>query len=92
VINIGAPPSINLLGEILLMGSILKWSSFSGVLLALLSFLGACYSLYLFSFSQHGKVWFIYGVESIRIREFLLIYSHFFPLLVYILKIEVFTY
>uniref|UniRef100_UPI0030DFC572 NADH dehydrogenase subunit 4 n=1 Tax=Poecilochirus mrciaki TaxID=3127720 RepID=UPI0030DFC572 len=91
VINMGAPPSMNLLGEILLMGSILKWSIITLGLLALLSFIGACYSLYLFSFSQHGKPWFLYSIEMISIREFILMYSHMFPLVLYVLKMEMFT-
>uniref|UniRef100_UPI0030E16F94 NADH dehydrogenase subunit 4 n=1 Tax=Poecilochirus davydovae TaxID=3128885 RepID=UPI0030E16F94 len=92
VINMGAPPSMNLLGEILLMGSILKWSMFTLVLLMTLSFVSACYSLYLFSYSQHGKSWFLYGSETISMREYILMYSHFFPLFIYVLKIEMFSY
>nr|QHQ98555.1 NADH dehydrogenase subunit 4 [Parasitus wangdunqingi] len=91
VINMGAPPSMNLLGEILLMGSILKWNFCSILLLGVLSFISACYSLYLFSYSQHGKSWFLYGSEMVSMREYMLMYAHFYPLLMYIVKIEMFS-
>nr|YP_010596843.1 NADH dehydrogenase subunit 4 [Cycetogamasus diviortus]WAK85129.1 NADH dehydrogenase subunit 4 [Cycetogamasus diviortus] len=88
VINMGAPPSMNLLGEILLMGSILKWSLFTIFSIGILSFVGACYSLYLFSYSQHGKSWFLYGVSMVDMREYMIMYGHFFPLLLYVFKVE----
>jgi len=90
VVNMGAPPSINLLGEIFLMGRIIKWRFISILFLILLSFVRACYSLYLFSYSQHGKSWFSFRVISFEKREYILIYSHFFPLGLYILKSELF--
>jgi len=76
--NIGAPPSINLIGEILLMGAILNWNFLSIILLGILSFLGACYSLYLYRYSQHGRGWFFLRVNLIRLREFVMLYLHFF--------------
>jgi len=90
VINIGAPPSINLLGEIMLIGRIIKWCFFSLLLLGISSFIGACYSLYLFSVSQHGVSWFLYGVYMISHREYLILYAHFFPLVLFILKVDIF--
>lgn len=90
VFNLGAPPSMNLLGEILLIGRILKWRIIRGLTLILISFLGAAYSLFIYRFSQHGKSWFLYGVRIISVREFNLVGLHFFPLVVYVFKIELF--
>jgi len=53
--NIAAPPSLNLIGEIGLLNRVLRWSQLSIILLMLISFFSAAYSLYLYSFSQHGK-------------------------------------
>jgi NADH-ubiquinone oxidoreductase chain 4 len=53
--NIAAPPSLNLVGEIGLINSVLGWSQISIFLLMLVSFFSAAYTLYLYSFSQHGK-------------------------------------
>jgi len=92
VINIGAPPFMNMFGEILLMASILKWDFFSFVCLIFLSFLSAAYSLYLFRVTQHGKSWGFQSVEISDIREFILIYSHVIPLGLYILKIEIVSF
>jgi len=56
VINIGAPPSINLLGEILLLTRILNISNWISVLLGLRRFLAGGYSLYLYTSTQHGSL------------------------------------
>nr|ACJ06195.1 NADH dehydrogenase subunit 4 [Bombyx mandarina] len=66
--NMAAPPSLNLLGEISLINSLVSWSNISMILLMMISFFSAGYSLYLYSYIQHGKyfqglysfyVWFI---------------------------------
>nr|YP_010472666.1 NADH dehydrogenase subunit 4 [Littoraria ardouiniana]UVH65789.1 NADH dehydrogenase subunit 4 [Littoraria ardouiniana] len=54
VINMAAPPSINLLGEIMIFPSTLFSSSYYLYSLAMMSFLSALYSMYLFTCSQHG--------------------------------------
>lgn len=55
--NIAAPPTLNLLGEISLLNRIVSWSWLTIIRLALLSFFRAAYTLYLFAYSQHGKVY-----------------------------------
>lgn len=85
--NIAAPPTLNLLGEIGLLNSIISWSWVSIIILSLLSFFRAAYTLYLYSYSQHGKInsgafSFIGGVS----REYLLLFLHWFPLNLLILK------
>nr|WJZ53059.1 NADH dehydrogenase subunit 4 [Pollenia pediculata] len=54
--NMAAPPTLNLLGEISLINSIVSWSWVSMFMLSFLSFFSAAYTLYLYSYSQHGKV------------------------------------
>lgn len=79
--NIAAPPSLNLLGEILLLNSLVSWDSFIIVFLILMSFLSAAYSLYLYSYSQHGQYYSgLYSFSMGRIREYLLLLLHWFPL------------
>nr|SBT96186.1 ND4 [Haploginglymus sp. JP-2016] len=79
--NMSAPPMINLLGEITLISGLLSWSVVSLVMLSLLSFLSASYSLYLYSMSQHG-VFFLSGVsiKSVVMLEYLCIFLHWGPL------------
>nr|YP_009871088.1 NADH dehydrogenase subunit 4 [Siphonosoma cumanense]QKS32600.1 NADH dehydrogenase subunit 4 [Siphonosoma cumanense] len=56
VINMAAPPSLNLLAEMVLMTSIIAVSLYTTVPLALMSFLTGAYSLVLFASTQHGAV------------------------------------
>nr|AWB98571.1 NADH dehydrogenase subunit 4 [Anopheles costai] len=85
--NMAAPPTLNLLGEISLLNSIVSWSWVSMIMLAFLSFFSAAYSLYLFAYSQHGKIYsgvYFFSVGSVR--EFLLLMLHWLPLNLLILK------
>nr|QNV49145.1 NADH dehydrogenase subunit 4 [Drino sp. PH-2020] len=85
--NMAAPPTLNLLGEINLINSILSWSWVSMIFLSFLSFFSAAYSLYLYSYSQHGKIFSgSYSFNMGSIREFLLLFLHWFPLNLLILK------
>nr|YP_010240544.1 NADH dehydrogenase subunit 4 [Nothybus sumatranus]QQV73786.1 NADH dehydrogenase subunit 4 [Syneches medoganus]QTF87885.1 NADH dehydrogenase subunit 4 [Nothybus sumatranus] len=87
VSNMAAPPSLNLLGEISLLNSILSWSWVSMIMLSLISFFSACYTLYLYSFSQHGKIYSgTYSFSNISIREYLLLFLHWLPINLLILK------
>nr|QRV62389.1 NADH dehydrogenase subunit 4 [Deronectes doriae] len=89
--NMAAPPSLNLLGEISLLNSLLSWSFMSMIILMFLSFFSAVYTLYLYSFSQHGKVYSgKFSCSSGFIREYLLLFLHWFPLNLLIVKGEFF--
>nr|WVH44988.1 NADH dehydrogenase subunit 4 [Tipula legalis] len=88
--NMAAPPSLNLLGEISLLNSIVEWSWVSMFMLALLSFFSAAYTLYLYSYSQHGKLYSgAYSFMGGQMREYLLLFLHWFPLNLLILKSDV---
>nr|AFO73322.1 NADH dehydrogenase subunit 4 [Anopheles dirus A] len=85
--NMAAPPTLNLLGEISLLNSIVSWSWVSMIMLSLLSFFSAAYSLYLFAYSQHGKIYSGINFFSVStLREFLLLMLHWLPLNLLILK------
>nr|YP_009667284.1 NADH dehydrogenase subunit 4 [Hydatophylax nigrovittatus]APQ47885.1 NADH dehydrogenase subunit 4 [Hydatophylax nigrovittatus] len=79
--NMAAPLSLNLLGEIMLISSLVMWSVVLMLLLGLVSFFSAGYSLYLFAFVQQGvssmNLNNYYLIES---REFLLLLLHWVPL------------
>nr|UHA55341.1 NADH dehydrogenase subunit 4 [Dimorphopteryx sp. 1 GYN-2021] len=90
--NMAAPPSLNLLGEIMLMNSIISWNWFIMFLLIFLSFFSAAYTLYLYSFTQHGKLNFnLYSFSQGYTREFLLLILHWIPLNFFILNSELFV-
>nr|YP_010443305.1 NADH dehydrogenase subunit 4 [Apogonia splendida]UTE83833.1 NADH dehydrogenase subunit 4 [Apogonia splendida] len=85
--NMAAPPSLNLLGEIMLINSLMSWSSLCAIFMSLMSFLSASYSLYLYSYTQHGKIHSgLYFFFNGYIREYLLLFLHWFPLNVLILS------
>nr|YP_009527978.1 NADH dehydrogenase subunit 4 [Dichotomius schiffleri]ARU81307.1 NADH dehydrogenase subunit 4 [Dichotomius schiffleri] len=90
--NMAAPPSLNLLGEIMLINSLISWNYLTMIMLMLLSFFSAAYSLYLYSFTQHGKLYSgLYSFSMGYTREYLLLFLHWFPLNLLILKSEYFT-
>nr|ALG66372.1 NADH dehydrogenase subunit 4 [Kuwayamaea brachyptera] len=85
--NMAAPPSLNLMGEIGLLNCLVGWSWWSMIMLMLMSFFGAAYSLYLYSYSQHGMIYSgIYSCSSGYTREYLLLMLHWLPLNILVLK------
>lgn len=91
--NMAAPPSLNLIGEIGLINRILGWSKYLILLLAFISFFSAVYSLYLYSFSQHGKVSLsLFRFSFSFNREYLVLFLHWLPLNVIILKSEIMVF
>nr|YP_010294905.1 NADH dehydrogenase subunit 4 [Oiceoptoma thoracicum]UMO90843.1 NADH dehydrogenase subunit 4 [Oiceoptoma thoracicum] len=90
--NMAAPPSMNLLGEIMLINSLVSWSFICMLMLSLMSFFSAAYSLYLYAYTQHGKIYSgLYMFSMGSVREFLLLLLHWLPLNLMILKGEYFT-
>nr|AML26377.1 NADH dehydrogenase subunit 4 [Staphylinidae sp. BMNH 1274633] len=91
--NMAAPPSFNLLGEIMLINSLMGWSFMVMIMLVLISFFSAVYSLYLYSYSQHGMVYSgLYSYSNGNLREYLLLFLHWLPLNLMVLKSEVFFF
>nr|AJW76415.1 NADH dehydrogenase subunit 4 [Chorotypus fenestratus] len=90
--NMSSPPSLNLLGEILLLNSIISWSYFLMFILFFISFFGAMYTLYLYSYSQHGMVYSgLYTFSLGFVREYHLLMLHWFPLNLLFLKCDFMT-
>ena len=88
--NIAAPPTLNLLGEISLLNSIVRWSWVTILRLALLSFFSAAYTLYLYSYSQHGKSSAsVFAFLGGNIREYFLLFLHWVPLNLLIVKSDI---
>jgi len=80
-INMAAPPSINLLGEINLIISLINWDLVSYFILIVISFFSAGFSLYLYSISQHGFYFFTKSsFNSGLLLEYFILILHFTPL------------
>nr|ALO76226.1 NADH deshydrogenase subunit 4 [Pleophylla sp. PLE01] len=90
--NMAAPPSFNLLGEIMLINSLVSWNLFCLIFLSLISYFSAVYSLFLYAYSQHGKLYSgLFSFFSGYTREYLLLFLHWFPLNILILKSDNFS-
>lgn len=89
--NMAAPPRMNLLGEISLLNRILSWNYLTIISIMLLSFFRAAYTLYIYSYTQHGKLFSsLYSCNSGYYREYLLLILHWLPLNYIILKSDLF--
>nr|YP_010996500.1 NADH dehydrogenase subunit 4 [Sophonia microstaina]WPC85242.1 NADH dehydrogenase subunit 4 [Sophonia microstaina] len=78
--NMSCPPSINFLSEVLIINSMMNYWSFSFYFLIFISFLSACFSFYLFSFTQHGQFFNSYCYIFGMIREYLMLFVHIYPI------------
>lgn len=89
--NIAAPPTINLLREISLLNSVIRWSWVTIIIISLISFFRAAYTLYLYSYTQHGQLYRgIYSFRNGYVREYLLLILHWLPLNLLIIKSDMF--
>nr|YP_009254287.1 NADH dehydrogenase subunit 4 [Conus gloriamaris]ANC65470.1 NADH dehydrogenase subunit 4 [Conus gloriamaris] len=89
IINMAAPPSINLLGEIMIFPAVIFSSSYCLLPLAFMSFFSALYSMYLFTTIHHGgSPKFIKPFIMTKSPSFLLLLLHWIPANLLILKGE----
>nr|YP_003204807.1 NADH dehydrogenase subunit 4 [Monoplex parthenopeus]ACF04888.1 NADH dehydrogenase subunit 4 [Monoplex parthenopeus] len=80
VMNMAAPPSINLMGEIMVFPSTIFSSSYFLMSLGLMSFLAALYSMYLFTSIQHGgSPKFVKPFSQLKTHSFTLFFLHWIP-------------
>nr|AIZ68600.1 NADH dehydrogenase subunit 4 [Provanna sp. JWQ-2014] len=87
--NMAAPPSINLLGEIFIFPATLFSSSFYFFPLGMMSFLAALYSMYLFACSQHGSSPnYINPFANFKMPELTMLFLHWLPANLLIVKSE----
>ena len=83
--NLGLPPTPNLIGEILILSSLIGWSIWLFPILGITTVFGAVYSLMIFQVSQQGpSSHFLLKVPTSFSREHLLFLLHLLPLLLII--------
>lgn len=89
--NIAAPPSLNLVGELILIISGLSISWIYSFFLGIIRFLAGAYRLYLYTRIQHGSLLSLYcSFLTFNSRVFFLFLIHFFPLVIFVIKLNVF--
>jgi len=89
--NISAPPSINLLSEIFILVRVNKYELSRILIFALGSFLGAVFTFYMFSLTNHGR--FFRGGLNILIAgfiEFHVLVIHLVPINILFIKNDLF--
>nr|YP_009730041.1 NADH dehydrogenase subunit 4 [Sineleotris chalmersi]QHY00034.1 NADH dehydrogenase subunit 4 [Sineleotris chalmersi] len=87
--NLALPPLPNLMGELMIITSLFKWSWWTLALTGTGTLITASYSLYMFLMTQRGPLpMHITAMEPSHTREHLLITLHLFPLLLLITKPE----
>nr|YP_010713597.1 NADH dehydrogenase subunit 4 [Naria erosa]WDA98729.1 NADH dehydrogenase subunit 4 [Naria erosa] len=80
IMNMAAPPSINLMGEIMIFPSVIFSSNYFLLPLSLMSFLAALYSMYLFTSIQHGgSPKFIKPFSNFKAPGYTLLFLHWIP-------------
>nr|UOF70215.1 NADH dehydrogenase subunit 4 [Tropostreptus sigmatospinus] len=90
--NMAAPMSLNLIGEISLLGCLLSYSAFMMFILVFLSFFSAAYCLYLYSSIQHGSL--VKGTMpfyEMLMVEYLVLLLHWIPLNILFMKMDFFA-
>nr|CDN85593.2 NADH dehydrogenase subunit 4 [Cherax destructor] len=85
--NMAAPPTLNLMGEISLIISVVSWSKLVMLGVGALSFFSASYTLYMYSLSQHGLfASSFYSCCSGKVGEYFVLMLHGIPLNVVFMK------
>nr|QTJ63463.1 NADH dehydrogenase subunit 4 [Sycophaga agraensis] len=91
--NMSMPITLNLMGELMIMMSLINWlNNYYIMLLMTGMFFSSIYSLYLFSLLYYGKLIKFNKnfMSNTKIMEFLSIIAHWIPLNFFILKINIF--
>nr|YP_010930301.1 NADH dehydrogenase subunit 4 [Apphia nigricarina]WKK49890.1 NADH dehydrogenase subunit 4 [Apphia nigricarina] len=86
--NMSCPPSINFISEVFIMISLISYWSYSVYFLMIISFLSACFSFYMFSYSYHGQYYMMYSYIMNTVREYLLLSIHIIPMFMLIFMLD----
>nr|YP_010872975.1 NADH dehydrogenase subunit 4 [Charinus carajas]WGV34169.1 NADH dehydrogenase subunit 4 [Charinus carajas]WGV34182.1 NADH dehydrogenase subunit 4 [Charinus carajas]WGV34195.1 NADH dehydrogenase subunit 4 [Charinus carajas] len=89
VCNMGAPPSVNMIGEIYLLGSLSKVWVGCMVVMMVMMFVAGAYSLWMYTYVSHGVGWLVVGESGVGVREYLVVFGHWFPLNVFVFSLDV---
>jgi len=90
VANFSFPFSLNFISEILTLGVILNWDLVLIIYLFIICFFRGAYSLYLYSYIQHGGFYLEIFFISRLFKEFIVLIIHFFPLIFLLLNLIIF--
>nr|YP_010583708.1 NADH dehydrogenase subunit 4 [Histioteuthis reversa]UXN83904.1 NADH dehydrogenase subunit 4 [Histioteuthis reversa] len=88
IANMGAPPNVNLISEVMLFCSMYLYSSWFIIIILLMVFVGGLYNLVMFVSTQHGGVMSFLNSSFVNTcNEYLLLLLHFYPMLFFMLNV-----
>nr|QGG43655.1 NADH dehydrogenase subunit 4 [Rhipicephalus microplus] len=90
IVNMSAPMTMNLFSELFLGLSVMKFSMLLMIPMMMLIFLSACYSMFMYSYINHGQSWMIFSSNMIFAREYYLLFLHLMPLMLWFMKFNFF--
>nr|UPL65928.1 NADH dehydrogenase subunit 4 [Helopeltis sp.] len=90
--NMSSPLSINLVGEIMLINSLMSWDTYSYFFIMIMAFMSCLYSMYLYTYINHGFLYSgMYSGSLVYLSEYFLLMLHWLPINIFFLKIDMFT-
>lgn len=91
--NFSAPPSLNLLSEIILFNRILQWNNYLIIIIILISFFRTCYSIIIYAYTQYGLINFsFFNFSFIKCKDYLIILIHWIPLNILFINLNLIIY
>nr|YP_009388920.1 NADH dehydrogenase subunit 4 [Aeluroscalabotes felinus]BAX77932.1 NADH dehydrogenase subunit 4 [Aeluroscalabotes felinus] len=89
--NMALPPTINIIGELMIISSLFNWASMTLLLTGLATLLTGIYTLYIFLTMQQGKLTLNLACNPSYTREHLLMTLHLLPLILLMLNPKLLT-
>nr|ATD51678.1 NADH dehydrogenase subunit 4 [Taharana fasciana] len=88
--NMSCPPSLNFIGEVLILSGMIEFWWASSIYFLMISFMGSCFCMYLYLYSQHGMYVYMFSCSLGEAREYLISFVHVFMLVCLILLVDLF--
>nr|YP_009441414.1 NADH dehydrogenase subunit 4 [Apis nuluensis]ATN28900.1 NADH dehydrogenase subunit 4 [Apis nuluensis] len=85
--NMGSPISLNLISEVMLIIGLVSWLKFLMLILILYCLFSFIYSIYLFMFINHGKIFLVFKIKNGLLIEYFILLMHWIPLNLMFLKL-----
>nr|ATC73028.1 NADH dehydrogenase subunit 4 [Osbornellus sp. EMHAU-2015-Zz052506] len=79
--NMSCPPSLNFVSELMILSSMVSFWFYSLIFFVFISFICACFSYYLYSYTQHGLFNSLYSFSNMNLLEYLCLFMHLIPLI-----------
>nr|AIS39001.1 NADH dehydrogenase subunit 4 [Apis mellifera intermissa] len=85
--NMGSPVSLNLISEVMLLIGMISWLKFMMLILMMYCLFSFIYSIYLFMFINHGKIFIMFKIKNGILVEYFVLLLHWIPLNLMFLKL-----